>query len=43
MSHRVFVTGLGQVSALGTGVESFSDAVFAGRYWTDNCSTCGPR
>jgi 3-oxoacyl-[acyl-carrier-protein] synthase II len=31
MTHRVVVTGLGQVSALGTDVDSFSDAVFAGR------------
>jgi len=30
-AHRVVVTGLGQVSALGTDVASFSDAVFAGR------------
>jgi 3-oxoacyl-(acyl-carrier-protein) synthase len=29
--HRVVVTGLGQVSALGTDLTSFADAIFAGR------------
>ena len=29
--HRVVVTGLGQVSALGTDLDSFAAAVFAGR------------